>query len=163
MSKNKQTVSDDHGHDRVFVATFLGILAVLVGIAVVIGVIANNIDNNDGLDPVTLEKTAQRLEPVAQVYTDASQMPAPAAAPEADSRSAEEVVQTVCAACHNSGLLGAPKVGDKADWAARLKAEGGLSGIQAAAIAGKGSMPPRGGDASLSDEQMDAAVVLLSK
>lgn len=67
------------------------------------------------------------------------------------------VYDTACAACHSSGVLGAPKPGDPA-WAARAKG-GGLEALFKSALAGttKG-MPPRGGRADLSDAQLKAAV-----
>ena len=163
MSKEQTGVVEDHSHDKVFVVTFLGVLAILVGIAIVIGIIANAIDSEDGLDPVTVQKTQQRLAPIGAVYTDASQIPAKPVAAADTSRSTEEIVQNVCASCHTTGLLDAPKVGDAADWDARLKATGGLDGLVASAIAGKGTMPGRGGDASLTDEQSRAAVKALLK
>ena len=115
MSKEQTGVVEDHSHDKVFVVTFLGVLAILVGIAIVIGIIANAIDSEDGLDPVTVQKTQQRLAPIGAVYTDASQIPAKPVAAADTSRSTEEIVQNVCASCHTTGLLDAPKVGDAAD------------------------------------------------
>lgn len=163
MSTDQAAVVEDHSHDRIFVVTFLAVLGVLVGIAVLIGVIANSIDAEGEMEPVALQRTAERLEPIGAVYTDASQVPA-APAPKADaSRSTEEIVQNVCGACHNTGLLDAPKIGDAADWAARKDAAGGLDGLVAAAINGVGSMPARGGDASLTDEQVRAAVEAMLK
>jgi cytochrome c5 len=53
-------------------------------------------------------------------------------------------------------VAGAPKIGDKAAWAARLKA--GKDALYASALKGKGAMPPKGGNASLSDEAVKAAV-----
>ena len=35
-----------------------------------------------------------------------------------------ELYNQACATCHSAGVLGAPKAGDKALWAARMKAEG---------------------------------------
>ena len=165
MSKDQAAVVEDHGHDRIFVVTFLAVLGVLVGIAIVIGAIANTIDGDDAMNPVTLQKTAERLEPIGAVYTDASQVPAaPVAAPQASAeRSADEIVQSVCGACHNTGLLDAPKVGDAQAWAARKDAAGGVDGLVASAIKGMGAMPPRGGDASLTDEQVRAAVEAMLK
>jgi cytochrome c5 len=49
-------------------------------------------------------------------------------------RSGEEVVKTVCAACHQTGAAGAPKIGDKAAWAPRIKE--GLNRLLAEAIKG---------------------------
>lgn len=65
------------------------------------------------------------------------------------------VYEASCAACHSTGAAGAPKTGDKAAWAARLKDPAAL---QTAALKGKGMMPPKGGNASLSDADVIAAV-----
>jgi cytochrome c5 len=163
MSKNKTAVHEDHSHDRAFVVTFLGVLAVLIGIAVAIGFVANHLVADDQPNPIIVQKTAERLAPIASVYTDASQVPVVAKPAAVKEQSAEEIVQTVCAACHASGILNAPKIGDVAVWKVRLKATGGLSGLVMSAINGKGSMPARGGGAELTDEQIKAAVKLMLK
>jgi c(7)-type cytochrome triheme protein len=64
---------------------------------------------------------------------------------------------SACAACHGAGILGAPKLGDKAAWAARNKS--GIEGLVKSAIAGtpKG-MPPRGGRTELTEAQLRAAI-----
>ena len=59
-----------------------------------------------------------------------------------------------------AGVLGAPKIGDKAAWEARLGAAGGVDGLTATVISGKGGMPPRGGSTA-SDGEIRAAVVHL--
>jgi len=61
-----------------------------------------------------------------------------------------------CAACHDSGVMGAPKVGDKAAWAT-LNAEG-VDSLTHNAIKGEGKMPPKGGNMKLSDDEVKAAV-----
>jgi len=61
-----------------------------------------------------------------------------------------------CAACHASGVAGAPKLGDKAAWVSRVAA--GNQALLASVLKGKGAMPPKGGNASLSDEDAKAAV-----
>ncbi len=65
------------------------------------------------------------------------------------------VVDTACAACHTSGVAKAPKFGDREDWQKRL--QGGIDVLLASAIAGKGSMPPRGGS-QLSDAELKLAI-----
>jgi c(7)-type cytochrome triheme protein len=67
------------------------------------------------------------------------------------------VYESACLACHGTGILGAPKLGDKAAWAARAK--GGLDRLVKSAIAGtpKG-MPPRGGRTDLTEAQLRAAI-----
>ncbi len=69
--------------------------------------------------------------------------------------SAEGTYNTSCAACHGSGVLGAPKLGSAGDWSARIAA--GLESIYANAINGKGGMPARGG-AAITDDQVKAVV-----
>lgn len=164
MSNNK-SVAEDHSHDKVFVVTFLAVLGVLVGIAVVIGIVANMIDGDDEMSPLARERIAERLAPVGAVYTDAAQVAAaaPAVAAPAVARSAQQIYDAVCGACHNSGLLNAPKPGAAADWAARTKAAGGVKGLVASVINGKGAMPARGGDPSLSDEDIAKTVELMLK
>ncbi len=61
-----------------------------------------------------------------------------------------------CAACHAAGVAGAPKLGDKAAWASRLAA--GNQVLLTSVLKGKGAMPPKGGNASISDEDAKAAV-----
>lgn len=68
----------------------------------------------------------------------------------------KSVYDASCQACHAAGVAGAPKVGDKAAWAPRLGA--GAAALQASAIKGKNAMPPKGGNASLSDDDVKAAV-----
>ncbi len=68
-----------------------------------------------------------------------------------------DIVNSTCTACHASGLLGAPKLGVAADWAAR-RAQGSDALVRRA-IEGVNAMPPRGGNPSLSDEDVRAAVL----
>jgi cytochrome c5 len=99
---------------------------------------------------LTPEAVAARLQPVGKL-----EVGAPAAA--AGARSGEDVVKAVCAACHATGAAGAPKIGDNAAWAPRLKQ--GMNGLLANAIKGIRGMPPRGGGADLTDEEVARAVV----
>jgi cytochrome c5 len=72
------------------------------------------------------------------------------------SMTGEEVYQKSCAMCHNSGVAGAPKLGDKDAWSPRI-AEG-TDSLYSVAIKGKGAMPAKGGNAALSDDEVKAAV-----
>jgi len=62
----------------------------------------------------------------------------------------------VCVACHGTGLAGAPKVGDKAAWAPR--AANGKAALLASVVKGKGAMPPKAGNASLTEDDLRAAI-----
>ena len=84
---------------------------------------------------------------------------APAAAPAPATSAAvngQALYNQACAVCHVAGVAGAPKLGDKAGWAPRLGL--GLEGLTASVIKGKGAMPPKGGAASASDAEIQAAV-----
>lgn len=78
--------------------------------------------------------------------------------------SGEQVFQAVCKTCHETGIAGAPKVGDKAAWAAPIKkgyetlAQHALNGFQEP---GK-LMPPRGGNPDLSDVEVERALVYMA-
>jgi cytochrome c5 len=96
---------------------------------------------------------AQRIQPVAKVsITDPN-------APKVE-KSGEEVYKQVCAACHATGALNAPKVGDKAAWAKLIKE--GLEVLTADAIKGIRQMPPRGGNPELSDLEMRRTIVFMA-
>ncbi len=156
---------DNANHDKVFVRTFIAVLGVLFGITFSIMLIAYLLTDSDEdeLDPLRVSKIEQRLQPVGTVVTDPAQLvEVKAPAPKADTRTGEQIVQTVCAGCHGAGVLGAPKDGSAADWKPRL-AERGLDGLVKSAINGRGAMPPRGGDPSLSDEQITEAVKYMLK
>jgi len=71
---------------------------------------------------------------------------------------ASAIVTATCAACHSIGLLESPKIGDKEAWDKRLQTNGGIDGLVKSSIAGKGAMPPRGGNAGLSDAEIKAAI-----
>jgi cytochrome c5 len=58
-------------------------------------------------------------------------------------KSGQEVFNAQCTACHTPGVAGAPKVGDAAIWANRLKS--GFDVLVASAVKGKGAMPPQAG------------------
>lgn len=64
-----------------------------------------------------------------------------------------------CASCHASGVMGAPKTGDKAAWKAHIAL--GSKHLDEVAIKGFGKMPPKGGNMALSDAEVRAAVVYM--
>lgn len=68
----------------------------------------------------------------------------------------EKTYNSACMACHGSGVAGSPKVGDKAAWAPRIKA--GKDKLYTSALKGKGAMPAKGGQATLADADVKAAV-----
>ena len=102
------------------------------------------------------EGAARRIAPVARVEL----APASTGAA-AGNRSGEQIYKSICAACHDSGAANAPKLGDKAAWAPRLKL--GLDGLVKSAIAGKNAMPPKGGSDANDVELVRTIVYLANK
>ena len=74
-------------------------------------------------------------------------------------RTGEQIVRAQCSKCHQKGLNGAPKIGDRDAWIPRLK--DGLDPLVRSAINGHGSMPARGGMANLTDAEMRNAVTYM--
>ena len=106
-----------------------------------------------GTKPVDPEAVNLRIAPVA-----ALKIAAPAAAGGA-ARSGEQIYKAACSACHDAGVAGAPKLGDKGAWAPRLAL--GLDGLLKSAIAGKNAMPPKGGS-DANDTELAAAIVFVA-
>lgn len=71
-------------------------------------------------------------------------------------RSGEEVVSAVCGGCHAAGIMGAPKIADKAQWAPRIAK--GAATLHKNAIGGINAMPAKGGCGTCSDDEIIAAV-----
>ncbi|HEX3097544.1 MAG TPA: c-type cytochrome [Usitatibacter sp.] len=129
-------------------------------------------------DPVMRpERVAERIAPVAQLAIDpnapaapaapaalaaapapAAAIPPPAAAAAASGSAdaGKKTFDTVCTACHGTGVLGAPKFGDKAAWAPRIAQ--GKDKLYQSALHGKNAMPAKGGSTSLPDADVKAAV-----
>ncbi len=112
----------------------------------------------------TGSSVAERIRPIAQVnVASAETQRAPAknagAAPPSG-RDGQQVFQTTCVACHGAGIAGAPKLGDKSQWAKHIAK--GRDTLYASAVNGvqgsAGAMPPKGGNPALSDAEVKAAV-----
>lgn len=156
---------DHQDHDKVFFTNFSLVMAGLFGIFFICIAAARWYDTGDEqVDPAAVALVDERTRPVAQVITDpAALLKVSAAAAPRAAFSGEQVNANLCAGCHGAGVLGAPKTGDKAVWAARMSAAGGLDGLVGHAVQGKGAMPAKGGDPSLSDQEIHEAVVYLLK
>ena len=107
---------------------------------------------------------AERIKPVAQVEVASAQtqrepVKSAAAAPP-PTRNGQQIYQATCVACHDAGIAGAPKLGDKSQWAKHIAK--GVDALYASAVNGvqgsAGAMPPKGGNPALSDAEVRAAV-----
>ena len=72
----------------------------------------------------------------------------------------EQVYNQVCKTCHEGGLAGAPKVGDKAAWA-KVIAQGQATAVSHA-ISGIRGMPAKGGNPDLENVEVERGAVFMA-
>ncbi len=143
--------------DKSVITTTVTLISALVLLAVVlfmaaalIGVV-DNVAPDDGSRKQSA--VLERIKPVARVSFE---QPKPAVAVQL---SGKQVYDKVCAACHATGTLGAPKVGDKAQWEPRFAQ--GLDTLVTHAANGLRAMPAKGGDPSLTETNIKATIVYM--
>ncbi len=155
-------MSDDHDHRATFIKTPKQLVIVVVlAFAIPIALIVLLSQLVTGMKPPgSAEAESQllsRIKPFGEVVmTDASAAKG--------NQTGEQVYQSPCKTCHEPGIAGAPKVGDKAAWAPLIKK--GYETLVQHAIAGfqEGSkvMPPKGGNPDLADVEVQRAVVYMA-
>jgi cytochrome c5 len=152
VSEHEQHSSFIKTPKQLITVIVLSFVVPIIGIILVVQLVVSK----PTADPAALtpEAVAARLQPVGKVEFGGAGTAA------AGARTGEQIVKTVCATCHQAGVAGAPKIGNAKDWAEHMKH--GLKDMVATAIKGKGAMPPKGGDASLTDEEVTRAVVFMA-
>jgi cytochrome c5 len=132
------------------------VLSFVIPIAIIIllvNMVASGTKTGAGSDTLSQEAVAKRIAPVAGFQlVDAN-------APKVF-KTGEQVFAAVCTACHTAGVAGAPKVGDNAAWAPFITA--GYDAMMNVALHGKGGMPAKGGNPTLSDYEVARAVVYMA-
>ena len=131
-------------------------------------VAANTATSTPTTTPAASKPAVAPVTPKATATTPAKPAPAPAtpaatapaktaSAPSAAaSGKGEATYRQSCAVCHAAGVAGAPKITDKAAWAPRIAQ--GKDALYNSSLKGKGAMPAKGGNPSLSDADVKAAV-----
>lgn len=140
---------------QVVLATLGGLFAPALVIFLIVkmlfGIQASHlVDADPAIQQAAVE---ERIKPVAQVEV------ADNSGPHVD-KTGEQVVTAVCSACHAAGALGSPKIGDKAAWAPRIAQ--GYETLIKHAIEGIRSMPARGGNPDLTDNEIANAVAYMA-
>lgn len=150
--------------DREFMKLFSGLIGSLVALTIVLIILANAVAGKNTKDSPDTKAIAERIKPVGEVAI--GQAPASpglnliATANAAGEDKGKAVYDSTCVACHGAGVAGAPKFGDKAAWKDRIaKGNATLHDHAIKGFQGKsGFMPPKGGNASLPDADVKAAV-----
>ncbi|KXI23916.1 c-type cytochrome [Photobacterium sanguinicancri] len=99
------------------------------------------------------EAIAERIKPVGSVYLEGD---APAVVVAAGPRDGNTVYGTFCIACHGTGVMSAPKLGDAGDWSPRLAK--GMDVLTDHAVNGFNAMPAKGSCMDCSDDEIVAAI-----
>ena len=161
-------------HDIVFLKHFSQVIGILVGITIaliLLGMYINQLKPPEP-NPVAEAATVARIQPAGAVFAGATGAAAQAAAASAAAEAAKGQVAyggstdgsvifgNLCTGCHTAGVAKAPKL-LKAEWSARIAQ--GVDTLHSHAINGftgpdGGVMPARGGNPSLTDEQVKATV-----
>ena len=153
MSDHEST-SESSKLPKALVPAVLALVFILLGIAFAANFIPDEFMG--GAKKVDETAILARIRPVAHVeFAAAAAGAGGAKAP----RTGEQLVNSVCSACHGTGAAGAPKIGDKAAWAPRIAQ--GLPAMVKIAMAGKNAMPPKGGS-DASELELTRAIVYMA-
>ncbi len=132
-----------------------GFLVPIICIVLLVQYVANGNRVGAGSGALAPEAVAKRLQPVADEGFTLKDANAPK-----QLMSGEEVYKSVCFACHATGALGAPKVGDNGAWAPRIAQ--GYDTLAQHALHGIRNMPAKGGKADLDDVEVERALVYMA-
>ena len=159
---------DAHQHEsfiktpkQLVIVILLAFLVPIIGIILLVQLVLTV----TGPDPKVMapEAVAERIKPVARLeFGPREGAPAPAQAaaakPAAKAGPADgkAIYDKVCFACHAQSVAGSPPLGDKAAWAPRIQQ--GMDALVQSVIKGKGAMPPKAGNPSLTEDEARAAV-----
>ena len=154
-------MSEEHGNLIKTPKQLIVVCALALIIPVAIALLgAQLVTGSKRIDTTETKKSVeQRIKPVGElVKFDGAPPPVAAAVTTValKAKSGEEVYNGACVACHGAGIAGAPKMGDKALWAPRIAQ--GINTLYEHAIKGFKTMPAKGGQVALSDDDVKAAV-----
>ncbi len=156
-------MSDAHNEHQSLIRTPKQLIAAVAGffLVIVIGIIllvifaTNERLTGAGTNSQSAEAVAERLRPIAEEGFTLVDANAPKVL-----QAGNAVYAAVCAACHDSGAAGAPKLGDSGAWSARLSQ--GYETLVKHAIEGIRAMPAKGGNPDLDNVEVARAVVYLA-
>ena len=130
-------------------------LVVVLGIILLVTFVTNASTTGAGSNAQSAEAIAARIRPVSDAGFTLRDANTPRVL-----LAGGAVYTATCAACHDSGMAGSPKTGDKAAWATRLAQ--GYDTLVTHAINGIRAMPAKGGNPDLDDLEVARAVVFMT-
>lgn len=135
------------------------VLAFVVPILVImllVTYVAGEKRTGEGTASMSPEAIAERMKPIGTVAVGEEGGGAAGRA----LQTGEAVYKLACVACHGAGVAGAPKTGDNAGWAPRIKK--GFDELVKNAVQGFNAMPPKGGNADLDPVEVARAVAFMA-
>lgn len=146
---------------RSLLETVFVVIGTLVGAIIIITFATTKSDTEDATVKVVENKPVEEnVQPVAEVKVAENNSTTDNNSEENSLISGEKISQVNCILCHGAGVMGAPKIGDAAQWEARIAQ--GKDKLIDHAIKGINMMPAKGGNAALSDEEVAAAVIWMA-
>ena len=132
------------------------ILVLIVGTLYLLAPSPKKAHKDNKEDNSHTQAAASNLKPVGKVAMQGETNSTSAS----KARSGQDIYNKTCQTCHATGIANAPKLDDKAAWEAR--AAQGLDTLLKTASTGKGAMPPKGGDPTLTEEELKAAILFMT-
>ncbi|MDP1954626.1 MAG: c-type cytochrome [Polaromonas sp.] len=156
MSANDHTTAHEEDHSgpiktpkQLLAAVFFSFVVPIFAIIALVYYVTSG--NKPAAGAGEVEKAvAQRIQKIGMVEIRDANRPL---------KSGEEVYKAQCVACHAAGAAGAPKFGDVAAWAPRIKT--GFAALWEASLKGKGAMGAQGGG-DFDDVEIGKAVVYMT-
>jgi len=156
MSANDHTTAHEEAHtgpiktpQQLLAAVFFSFVVPVFAIIGLVYYVASANKPAAGADE-DAKSVAQRIQKIGSVEIRDANRPL---------KSGEEVYKAQCVTCHGTGAAGAPKFGDVAAWAPRIKT--GFDALWHSALKGKGAMGAQGGG-DFEDVEIGKAVVYMT-
>jgi len=130
-------------------------LVIVLGIILLVIFVTSTATTGAGTDSQSAEAISSRIRPVSEEGFTLVDANAPRVL-----QAGGAVYAATCAACHDSGMAGAPKTGDNGAWGARLAQ--GYDTLLKHAIEGIRAMPAKGGNPDLDNLEVERAVVFMT-
>jgi cytochrome c5 len=137
---------------QLILAVVFAFVVPVIAIVLLVKYVASDPRPAAGSEGLTAEAVAARIQRIGAVAVKDASDPA-------SLQNGEQVYTAQCVACHGAGVAGAPKIGDEAAWAARIKT--GYDALLSSALKGKGAMGAQGGG-DFSDVEIGRAVVYMA-
>ncbi|NQY51729.1 MAG: cytochrome c5 family protein [Piscirickettsiaceae bacterium] len=142
---------------KFFAGSIVAFLIIIISVYAILSTTQNF--GKDIASPETISNNdiVERIKPEARINVSTISAPKNHQVVETSNvGGGKKIVTQICAMCHDQGVMNAPKLGNNKDWAPRIRK--GIDVLYENALNGFNMMPARGGDSSLTDNNVKSAV-----